>query len=291
MRDATPIAFLGLGAMGSRMARRLVDARYDVVVWNRSGVPAMLADLPVRAAPSPREAARGAAFVMAMVSDDEASRHVWTDPHDGALESMDANAIAIECSTLTPGWITDLAKRAVARGAGFLEAPVVGSRAQAETGVLVHLVGGTAGDLVRARPVFEAMSTAVHHVGASPAGATLKLVVNTLLATQVAALAELLALASKAGLDPGATLEVLKQLPVTSAAASAAGTGMLSRQYAPSFPVRLVHKDLGYTLTLGARTDAPLPVTTRIRELFQQASERGMADENITAISRLFSPT
>ncbi|MCA9591311.1 MAG: NAD(P)-dependent oxidoreductase, partial [Myxococcales bacterium] len=117
------IAFLGLGAMGRRMARRLVDAGHDVVVWTRSGVPAEETALVGREAPSPRQAAEGADFVFSMVTDDAASASVWEDAEHGALRALRAGAIAVEHSTVSPHRVAELARRVDGTGASFLDAP------------------------------------------------------------------------------------------------------------------------------------------------------------------------
>jgi 3-hydroxyisobutyrate dehydrogenase len=189
------IAVLGLGAMGSRMAARLLGAGHQVSVYNRSAGPAHdLVAAGAVAGKTPRAAAEGAEIVIAMVRDNEASRAIWCDEQDGALRGFGAGAIAIESSTLTPGWVRELGAEVQQAGARFLDAPVVGSRPQADAGQLIHLVGGDADIFDRAKGVLSALGGAAHHVGPVGAGARLKLAVNALFGVQVAALAELLAL-------------------------------------------------------------------------------------------------
>ena len=112
----------------------------NVTVWSRGGVPAELQDLGLRLAASPRAAATGADIVLSMVTDDEASRSLWSAPGSGALEGIERGALAVECSTLTPEWVRSLGAHVEAKGARFLDAPVIGSRPQAEAGALVHLL-------------------------------------------------------------------------------------------------------------------------------------------------------
>lgn len=137
------LAILGLGAMGSRMARAAIDRGHQVTVWNRTaGRAAVLQDAGARLASSPRQAVDGADFVFAMVRDDEASRAIWLDPRSGALDGMEAGAVAIESSTLSVSWVQDLAREAALRpGVCFLDAPVAGSRPQADSRQLIFLVG------------------------------------------------------------------------------------------------------------------------------------------------------
>src|ERR1700761_3541667 len=139
----TKIAVLGLGAMGSRMAANLLKAGHQVTVWNRTpDVAAALVAAGAKQVLTPREAAMGADFVIAMVRDDEASRTIWLAPETGALAGLAKDAIAIESSTLSPSWVRELGGVVAKKGVAFLEAPVAGSRPQAEAGQLVYLVGG-----------------------------------------------------------------------------------------------------------------------------------------------------
>lgn len=283
----TRVAILGLGAMGRRMARRLAAAGHDLTVWSRSGVPDELAELRERAVSTPREAAARAEVVLSVVTDDEASRFVWLTEGTGALAGLGAGAVAVESSTLTPAWVSSLAAQVQAAGAAFLDAPVVGSRPQADAGALVHLVGGAAVDVERARPVLSAMSSAIHHVGATPAGTVAKLAVNALFGVQVAVVGELMGFARRSGIEEAKLLEVMGSLPVMSGAAKVAGGAMAAGKFDPMFPISLVAKDFKYAVTAAEARGAPLPITQRTREVFEQAVAGGLGSENITAIVKL----
>lgn len=275
--------------MGSRMAQRLIAAGHTVVVHNRSQQAAdRLVEAGASRASSPREAAAGADFVMAMVTDDEASRSVWLDPNEGASGGLVAGAIAIESSTLTPAWIAELSTAVAARGARFLDAPVVGSRPQADAGQLVHLVGGQASVFDNAKPVFAAIGSAAHHVGPTGSGAILKLAVNAFFGIQIAALGELLGFLAKDSLDLSRTLEVLASLPVMSPAAKGIATLIATGNHAPLFPVSLIEKDFRYALAAAARRDAELPVTAATQEQYARALAQGYGDENASSVSKLF---
>lgn len=284
--ESTKVAFLGLGAMGRRMARRLSDAGVALTVWSRSG--STRSELPCAThAPTIAEAVAGADVVMAMVRDDVASREVWLGP-GGAIAHLRAGAIAIEHSTLGPAWVTDLATALQAVGARFVEAPVVGSRPQAEAGALVFLAGGSGETLARVGPLLARMGSAVHHVGDTPAGAHAKLIVNTLFAVQVAALAELFGFATKAGLDARALLDVLSGLPVLSAAAQGAAAGMVAGAFGPMFPVELVSKDLRYAVAAAETAGGRLPLGESAREVFDAGIAACLGDENLTAVAKLY---
>jgi 3-hydroxyisobutyrate dehydrogenase len=284
----TKIAMLGLGAMGARMARRLVAADHQVTAWSRSGVPANLADLGARFAESPRAAVAEAEVVICMVTDDEASQAVWTAPGSGALPALAKDALAIESSTLSLAWVSALAEQVGAAGGRFLDAPVVGSRPQAEAGTLVHLVGGAAADVERARPVLAALGGAVHHLGPSPAGALAKLIVNAMFSVQVALLGELLGLAERAGLPPSTLLAAISGLPVMSPAAKGAGEAMLAGAFAPLFPIALVAKDLGYAAAALRGAGAAGPITEGARAVYAEAAAHGLGAQNIHAIVKRY---
>ncbi len=280
------VAVLGLGAMGGRMASRLLRAGHQVSVYNRSSGP--LHDLVAAGAVSaktPRGAADGAEIIIAMVRDNEASRAVWCDERDGALKGINAGAIAIESSTLTPGWVKELASKVQQAGAGFLDAPVVGSRPQADAGQLIHLVGGDIGSFDRAKSVLSAVGGTAHHVGPVGAAATLKLAVNALFGIQVAAIAETLALLRGCGGDITQMTEALASLPVTSPAAKGAIALIQAKSDAPLFPIDLVEKDFAYALD---QPGTVLPMTKAGHACFAKAKAEGLAALNITAIARLY---
>jgi 3-hydroxyisobutyrate dehydrogenase len=204
------IAFLGLGAMGSRIAARLIEAGHTVTVWNRSPSPVQaLVALGARSASTPRDAADGAEFVLSMVTDDAASQSVWTMPERGALAGIGKDAVVVEISTVSPAWVKVLAKSVVSTGAKFLEAPVVGTLPQAESGSLIIFAGGAPDTVVAATPLLQSFAAAIHLAGPVGQGAVMKLVANMLLAVQVAGLAELLGFAQKSGIDPKAALEMV----------------------------------------------------------------------------------
>lgn len=287
--ESLTVSVLGLGAMGSRMAARLLDAGYRVHVYNRSRErPAVhqLIDAGARYFDTPRAAVEGAQLVIAVVTDDDAARAIWLAPDTGALAALEADALAIESSTLTPGCVAELAEAFATTKRAFLDAPVVGTRPQAEAGALVHLVGGDAKDLERARPVLAHLGKAVHHLGPAGAGAKLKLVVNALFALQVAAMGELLGAAQNMGLDAGAALEVLGQLPVTSPAAKGTASLMLAGKFAPLFPIDLVEKDLRY---MGEAADpSRVPLCAAARAVYAEAQAAGYGGDNIVGVGRLY---
>jgi len=281
----TKIAFLGLGAMGERMARRLLDDGNDVTVWNRTaGTASALLDAGAKWAGSPRQAAEGVDLVFSMVRDDQASQRVWCDPADGALMGMGKGAIGIECSTLTVTHVRELADRMANQCVGFLDAPVAGSRPQAEAGQLIFLVGGEASILAQLQPVLQVMGGKVLHAGENGAGAATKLMVNAMFGIQLSAMAELIPLMSSLGIAPEAAVEVFSATPVCSPAAAVAAGAMLNRQWQPAFPIDLVAKDFNLLHQTGDSVKAVLPVSGAVSGVFASACNEGFGDDNITGI-------
>ncbi|MDH4910125.1 NAD(P)-dependent oxidoreductase [Xanthomonas axonopodis pv. ricini] len=282
------ITVLGLGAMGSRMAANLIKAGHAVTVWNRSPAAAeALVAAGAALAATPREAAAGADFVMAMVRDDRASRQVWLDPDTGALAGMAAGAIALESSTLTLGWIRELGAQAALQRIALLEAPVSGSTPQAEAAQLVYLVGGEADTLTHAAPILKAMGSAIQHVGPLGSGALAKLTTNTLLGIQVAVLGELVGMLQHSGADVARVLDAVATTPVWSPVAGRISGSMLAGSFAPQFPIELIEKDFGYTVQ-AAGSDVVAPTIAAARSVFLAAIERGLGGENMTAVVKLF---
>jgi 3-hydroxyisobutyrate dehydrogenase len=278
--------------MGARLAANLLADGHEVVVHNRSAAAAEdLAAAGARVAPSPRAAAGSADVVLVAVRDDPASRAVWTDPDQGLLAGLRPGAVAVECSTMSPGWARELAGLAGRSPARFLEAPMIGSRPQVEARALVHLVGGAPDALHAVEDVLAVSASRVHHCGDVGTAATLKLAVNALLATQVATVAELLGVTGRAGLAPDAVVELLASLPVTSPAAARAGGAMVRGAYAPNFPVGLAAKDLDYLSRLADQVGGEVPMAERALTSYRRLADAGHGGGDLTAIARLFLPT
>ncbi|MEC3909188.1 NAD(P)-dependent oxidoreductase [Sphingobium sp. CR2-8] len=278
------VAVLGLGLMGGGMARQLLAAGFDVAVWNRSPDKATpLADAGARIAATPADAATGAAIVVAMLADDSVSRTIWTGP-DGALAAMEGEAIAIDSSTLTDAWATELADLAARQGIRFLEAPVTGSRDQAAQGALRFLVGGDAATLADARPAFDAMGSAIVHLGPVGSAATMKLANNFLCGVQAASLAEAIALLEKRGLDIEQALSILTDGAPGSPMVKGVGRRMLDRDYQPHFMVPLMAKDLGYAAQALSDVGIISAIAQAARARYVEADVAGEGKRDIAAI-------
>ncbi len=279
------VAVLGLGTMGSGMARRLLAAGFDVTVWNRSADrAALLGDAGAHVAATPAQAADGAAIVIAMLADDAVSRSVWTGS-DGALTVMAPHAIAIDSSTLTGGWIAELAAFAETRGVRFLEAPVTGSRDQAAQGALRFLIGGDSATLADARPALDAMGSAIVHLGPIGSAATVKLANNYLCGVQVASLAEAIALFERRGLDLEQAMSILFDGAPASPMVKAVGRRMLDRDYdPPHFVAPLMAKDLAYATATLAENGISSALAPAARAAFDDANALGYGEKDIASV-------
>ncbi|WP_372423821.1 NAD(P)-dependent oxidoreductase [Salinarimonas chemoclinalis] len=288
MSGVATIAFLGLGEMGSRMAARLLAAGHPLRVWNRTAARcAPLAGAGAVVAPTPRAAAAGADVAISMLRDDEACRAAWLAPETGALAGLATGALVVDCSTVSPGFARELATAVRDAGVAALDAPVAGSRPQADARGLVFLVGGEAADLARAEPLLLSMGAAAVHAGPSGAGATAKLAVNALLAVQTAAAAELVALLRTVASDPPRAMAAILATPVASPALRGAVAAMLARSHAPLFPLELAAKDLGYALALAGAAGIPVPMTSAAASRIDDAIAASLGDCNITALALL----
>lgn len=229
------VAFVGLGGMGSRLARRLLDAGHELTVWNRTAAKAEEVGAPVAA--SPAEAAERSEVVVTMVADPPALQAVTEGP-DGVGAGADEETTVIEMSTVGPAAIERLAD--VLRGP-LLDAPVLGSLSEAESGTLSIFVGGEPELFERWRELFAVLGKPLH-VGPSGSGAAAKLVANTTLFTALGILGEALALAQSLGLSRESAFEVLSRTRIA-AEAERRRPAVESGEFPPRFPLRLARKD------------------------------------------------
>ena len=269
--------------MGSRMARRLLDAGFPLTVYNRSPEKAAAArDAGARVALTPREAIEGADVAIGMVADDRASRSIWLGD-SGALAAARPGTLIIESSTLSVGWIRELATAAADRQCEFLDAPVTGSRNQAAGGELNFLVGGTEEALARGRPVLGVMARSITLVGPTGSGALVKLINNFVCATQIASLAEALAVVERSGLDRDRTMEVLLGGAMGSPIVKTIAERMLASDFTPNFMLRLLAKDLGYAIREGDAFGVDLTTAKTALALLDRAVAAGRGDDDMAA--------
>lgn len=278
------VAFLGLGAMGSRMAANLLAAGHTLRAWNRDGAKAKaLASQGAAVCATAAEAVRGAEFICSIVADDVATREVMLGA-GGVIAAAPSGSIVIDSSTNTPAMAREVAKAAAARGVLYLDAPVSGSLAQAQGRELLFLVGGDAAAFQKALPVMQAMGKLARRIGDSGAGATLKLINNMLSATLTAAVAEAAQAAEAAGLDPAAALEILQDGAAGSRIVKTKLPKIFKRDFAPQFQLELMEKDLRYFLALAQDLDRPAPIASLVRSQYQAARRANLGKLDSCAV-------
>jgi 3-hydroxyisobutyrate dehydrogenase len=267
----TTVAFIGLGAMGSRMAMNLHAAGHKLRVFNRDRAKTNpFAAKGMAVCDSPADAARGADAVVTMVADDAATESV-TLGADGTLAGAAPGTLFIDSTTATPAMARKLASVCRERGCEFLDAPVSGSLAQAEGRELVFMVGGEEAAFARGEPVMKAMGRMAKRAGPSGAGATIKLVNNMLSGTLTAALSEAAAVVESAGVDRAAALEILGEGAAGCRLMKAKLPKIFKRDFVPQFQLELMDKDLRYFLLLAQELDRPAPIASLVRSQYQAA--------------------
>ena len=280
-----PVGLIGLGLMGQPMGANLLKAGHPLTVWNRTAAraDALVAQGAKRAA-TPRELAAQSEFVISIVSDPPALESVlWGE--DGVFAGLKRGSLLIESSTVSPALEKRAAAAAAAQGSEFLEAPVTGGTWGAEKGELVFMVGGEAATLKRAEPVLGAMGKRWFHLGPIGAGQTVKLAMNLLLDLEVEAFAEALALVTGAGVPGQSLFEVMQSSMGRSPVIDLKGSNMLKGEFKPSFPLRLMHKDLGLALELANQLGVPLPAAAAAREVLSAVKGAAKEDVDFSALA------
>src|SRR5581483_1318345 len=284
MNAKQSVALFGLGTMGRGMAENIVKAGFPLTVWNRTRSKAEpLAAKGATIAESPAAAVKTAQVVISIVSDDDASRSVWLGKN-GALAAMPAGSIAVECSTLSPSWISELHATISNRKLRMVEAPVTGSRPQAEAGQLKFLVGADKDTLAAVAPVLRCMSQEILHFGPVGSGAQMKLINNFLSAVQVASFAEALGWIERTQLERDTALAFLKRGAPGSGILSTMSERMTERKYDVNFLLRLMAKDLRYAHAAAAQFGIDLSTSSATEELFRKAQSRGDGEKDMSAV-------
>lgn len=280
----TTVAFIGLGAMGSRMAMNLHAAGHKLRVFNRDLAKTRpFADKGIKVCGSPAEAAQGVDAIVTMVADDAATEAV-TLGADGTLSGAAPGTLFIDSTTATPGMARKLASACRERGCEFLDAPVSGSLLQAEGRELVFMVGGEQAAFTQGEPVMKAMGRMARLAGPSGAGATIKLLNNMISGTLTAAIAECAVVAEGAGADPAIMTEILFEGAAACRLMRTKLPKALKRDFAPQFQLQLMAKDLRYFLEMAREVERPAPITALIANQFLAAKRAGLGEADTSAM-------
>jgi 3-hydroxyisobutyrate dehydrogenase-like beta-hydroxyacid dehydrogenase len=282
------IGFLGMGAMGGPMARRLVQAGFGVTGYDVSEPRAREAARDgVTVARSPAAAVEAADVVLSSLPNPPAVRAAYLGP-DGAVSALRAGAILVDMSTIDPDTWREVADAARARSAESLGAPVSGGPAEAGSGRLVFLVGGDAAVIDRCRPVLEALGTEIHHLGPLGAGHIVKLVNNVMSMCNVAVAAEAMVLGVRAGMEPQRLFEVLSTSGGRSHHFLKRFPNVLAGDFTPYFSIALSRKDLSLALRMAEGLGVPMLATAAVRQIYEAAAAQGLDTVDMAGVTKLY---
>jgi 3-hydroxyisobutyrate dehydrogenase-like beta-hydroxyacid dehydrogenase len=280
------LGFVGLGAMGSRLARRLMDAGHAVVGYNRTpGKARTLVSAGMRLEKSPRGVAEATEAVFTMVTDDAALRAVALGP-DGIVAGLQPGSTLVEMSTVSPAAVREVGEAAAARGASVLDAPVSGSTITVEAGQASIVVGGPTAALERVRPYLAAMGPGgITHVGPLGLAKTMKIATNLGLAVQMLAFSEAVVLAEKSGIARETAVEALLKSVVASPMVKYRGPYVVGRMPRDAwFNVAMIQKDVQLALDQAHSVGVPLPSTALVQEWLTIARGLGFDDRDFATL-------
>ena len=278
------LGFIGLGVMGSRMAKRLLDAGYSVTGYNRTKSKAQwLLDAGMKWADSPRAAVESSATAFSMIANNSALRAV-TEGDNGIVAGLSGGKIYVEMSTVSPAAIRELAKQVEAKGADMLDAPVSGSSITLEEGKLSFMVGGKREVFEKVLPYLQAIGPKATYVGGHGLAASMKVATNLSLAVQMLAFSEGLLLAEKSGIPRETAAEVLFNSVIASPMVKYRGPFVLKMPDEALFDVNMMQKDLLLALEMGRQLDVPLPTTAVTNEFLTAARGMGLAEKDFAIV-------
>ena len=285
---AEKVGFIGLGIMGGPMAKNLMEAGHELVLYNRTREKAdeLAKDGNADVAKSPREVAEGSDIIVTMLPDSPQVREVLAG-EDGVLEGLKEGALVVDMSTISPVVTEELAEKVKEKGASMLDAPVSGGDVGAIEGTLSIMVGGSEDDFERARPLFEVMGKTVTHVGPVGAGQVVKAANQIVVALTIEAVSEALVLGSRGGVAPEKILDVLGGGLAGNKVMEVKREKFLSHRFDPGFRSELHHKDLGIALAAGREYGVALPVTAIVDQMLLSMRQKGWGGEDHSALLRI----
>ena len=278
------LGFVGLGVMGSRMVKRLLDAGHTVTGYNRTRSKAQwLREAGMRWGDSPRAVAETADVTLSMVTNTTALQAV-TEGADGVLAEMAPGKIYVDMSTVSPAASRELAAKVAARGAQMLDAPVSGSVITLEEGKLSIMVGGDPATFEKVKPILLDIGPKVTHVGGNGLAVSMKIATNLSLAVQMLAFSEGVLLAEKSGIQRQTAVEVLLNSVIASPMVKYRGPFVLKMPDEAWFDVDMMQKDMTLALEMGRQLDVPLPTTAVTNEFLTAARGLGLAEKDFAVV-------
>ena len=282
------IGFIGLGIMGAGMVGNLLKNRVDVVVHNRT--PEKGEPLVARGAKwgeKPGDVAGDIVFTMLAHPDAVTSMALG---ENGFLSQMEPGTVWVDCSTVHPRFSKEMASEAAEGNIAFIDAPVTGTKPQAENAQLVFYAGGSADSIASCKPYFDMMGRKVIHVGEQGMGSSIKVVINSILAAAIAVFSESVALGRALGLSQEMLFETLIGGPVTAPFIANKRDKMTNGNYSAQFPLQWMYKDLLMMLEAAGDTGVSAPLATAARDVYQAAIHEGFGDMDFSAIYQHYNP-
>lgn len=281
------VGFIGLGIMGAPMVRNLLNAGFDVTVWNRTAARSQeAAEAGASIGESPADVAARSDVTISCVtaSADVEAVLLGTDDIQGAIEGVQAGNVVIDMSTISPAVTRDIGELLAAKDVQLLDAPISGGEQGAIDGTLSIMVGGDTATLERVRPILEAMGGRITHCGPSGSGQTVKLCNQIAVCINNYAMAEALVFCQASGVDPATMLEAISAGAAGSWQISNLGSRIVKRDFAPGFKVGLQQKDLRLALEAADQLHLPLAGTSMVHQLFAAVERQSGPDVGTQAL-------
>lgn len=278
------IGFIGLGIMGSRMAKNLQKAGYDLIVYNRTSEKAKeLVEHGAILVNSIAEVAQQSDVIITMLSTPEVVLEI-SKGEQGILQHAKPNALWINSSTINPSAAKAIGKLAIQHEVRYLDTPVAGTKGPAENGELLFLAGGNSSDLEDATPLLDIMGKKTLHLGDIGAGSSMKMLINQLLGQQMVAFAEALSMGTQMGIAQETLFNVLLATPVVAPVMAAVRSKLENEHYEANFPLKWIHKDLHLSSITAYEHQIATPNLNTTKEVFAQAKKAGFGDLDFTAV-------
>ncbi|HEX9136561.1 MAG TPA: NAD(P)-dependent oxidoreductase [Nitrospirota bacterium] len=282
------IGFIGLGIMGSRMAANLQKKGHDLVVYNRTKQKAdpLIANGAIWA-PTPADVAKQVVIIFTMLAKPDAVAETALLGKNGFLNHLVGNSLWIDCSTVSPSFSRLMSAEARQRKIRFIDAPVGGSKGQAEQGHLLFFAGGEKADVDEAKPLLEAMGKAVYHVGGHGMGTSLKMVNNLILAQAMLAFSEALVLGESLGISQQALFNTLLGSPVVAPFLAFKRQKIEEGKFDMEFPLQWMHKDMQLAAETAYEVGVAMPAANVTKEIYALAMRNGLGEQDFSAVYKL----
>lgn len=278
------VGFIGLGIMGHAMANNLLKAGHELVIYNRTKDKAK--DLILAGATwadSPRLAAAQVTTLFSMLATPEAVEETALGSK-GFLAGLTRGSLWVDQSTVNPSFVKEMARTVEALGIRYVEAPVMGSRAPAETGQLTILAGGSPEDIAEVQPLLDLIGRKTIHLGAHGMAASMKLVVNMIMGASMLLFTEGFTLGEAQGIPRDKLYEVLLDAPMVAPYIKGKKEKFESGDYSPDFPLKHLQKDLHLAAVTAYENGAAMPMANTAKEIYRLAMRAGLADEDFSAV-------